>query len=377
MDWWTIFKRELRWIFVKDIRRAAFLFGSSLTYLLFFGLLYGTHVINAVPIVVCDEDQSRLSRALIQAFEDSERYKVVAYVTSTEEMERSLREKETYAALNIPPRFSHDVEAGLSSQVLLMVNGSNIAIANAVVTPAQEILPAFGKNVAAGLVERAGHARFTAERKVSPVDLRLRVHHNPTLSYLSYFLLGLAGAALQAGVLLAVGAGVLDKTANLENMSQGKLWEVMAGKLLPYWLCGIVSFILTMAASSLLFDVPVKGSPLQLLLLGVVFTFAVTAMGSLAALLCRDEVSYTQAVFAYAVPAFILSGFIWPIEAMDSFSRALSYLVPLTYTSDNLRGIMIAGYAPGLFRDIAALLAMGCGFLWLSGMLYGRRRVKA
>lgn len=372
MNWWAVVKRELRQIFIRDPRRALFLFGSSLAYLVFFGMLYGTHVITAVPLVVCDEDQTSLSRGLVQAFEDSEKYRIVAQVATPEEMEALLQSKEAYAALNIPARFSREVKTGLSSQVLVVANGSNIAVANTVVSSGQEIVAAYSREAAASALEQAGQLPGTAVRKAVPVDLRLRVLNNPTLSYLNYFLLGLAMAALQAGILLSTGASVLDEYAS-EHPAEGSggYW---AAKLLPYWVCGMIGYGLTLTVSRTVFAVPAKGHPLELLLLGAAFTFAITAMGSLIAAVCRSEVGYTQAVLSYAVPAFVLSGYIWPVPAMDVFSRTLSYAVPLTYTADNLRGLMVAGYAPLLYRDAAVLLGMGGTCLWLALKVYRRRQ---
>ena len=373
MNWWLVIKRELRQIFIRDPRRVVFLFGSSLAYLVFFGMLYGTHVITAVPLVVCDEDQTSLSRGLVQAFEDSEKYRIVAHVATIEEMEALLQSKEAYAALNIPARFSRDVKTGLSSQVLVIANGSNIAVANTIVSSGQEILAAYSQKVAASTIEQAGQMPGPAAKKVAPVDLRLRVLNNPTLSYLNYFLLGLAMAALQAGILLSTGASIMDEYGQELKPQEVATYKYWAAKLLPYWGCGIVGYGLTLTVSQTIFAVPNKGNLFELLLLGTAFTFVITAMGSLIAASCRNEVSYTQVVLSYAVPAFVLSGYIWPVQAMDVFSSLLSYAVPLTYTADNLRGLMVAGYAPRLYSDVAILFGLGTVFFWLATKVYDRK----
>ena len=68
MSFWKIIKREFRHIFLSDPRRALYLFGASVTYALVFGLLYNNHVVNNIPLAIYDEDQSQISRRLVQAF---------------------------------------------------------------------------------------------------------------------------------------------------------------------------------------------------------------------------------------------------------------------------------------------------------------------
>src|SRR5690242_18860336 len=120
MNLFEIVKRELKQMFIEDRRRVNFIFGASLAYLFIFGLLYAPHVVKNVPIVICDEDQSSLSRELIQALDDSERLKIILETSSEEEMLESLKEKRAYAAIHIPHDFTQKVTAGRSSPVLLM-----------------------------------------------------------------------------------------------------------------------------------------------------------------------------------------------------------------------------------------------------------------
>ena len=111
-------------VFVVDKRRAVFVLVASLAYMVLFGFLYSTHSINAVPIVILDEDQTQFSRTLIQALDDSERFRIVQYPSTQEEMEQALNNKEALAAVQIPANFARDVKSNRSSTVMLMVKWS-------------------------------------------------------------------------------------------------------------------------------------------------------------------------------------------------------------------------------------------------------------
>lgn len=374
MNWWDILNRELRQIFIQDPRRFIYLFGACAVYILLFGLLYGTHVLSAVPLVVYDEDQTSLSRSLVQAFEDSERYHIVAYVTSQEEMEEYLHTQKALTTITIPRNFSRDTKTGHSASVLVEVNGTNLIIANSVLSSAQEIIQAFSNNAGSKLVESTGQMPDQALHKVAPVTLGLRVLYNSTLSYLDFFVLGLAMAALQQGILLAVGASMISEYQNIQELRDVPALHIIVGKLLPYWFCGTLSFIMALTISTLAFDIPFKGDFASLLALGTAFSFTITAFASVLGAICLDEVSFTQFSLAYAVPAFIFSGYTWPQHSMDTLSLAISYIFPLTYFADTVRALMVSGHASTLQQNILILLIIGTILLAISTLVYINRR---
>ena len=374
MTLWHIIKREFRQMFVQDPKRVVYLFGACAMYILLFGSLYGTHVVNAVPTVVYDEDQTTLSRSLLQAFADSERYQMVAYVTSQEEMDKYLHSKQALVAINIPSKFSQNAKLGLSTPVLVEINATNLITANTTLSAAQEIIQAFSNNMGSKLIQSSGLMPDQALHKAAPVALLLRVLHNSTLSYLDFFVLGLSMAALQQGILLSVSASMIYEYQNMQELKDASILSVMAGKLLPYWLCGTLAFVLALLISSLAFHIPFNGDFASLLALGTIFSFTITAFASLVAAYCRTEVTFTQFSLAYTVPAFVFSGYTWPQQSMDTISLAISYIFPITYFADTVRSLMISGHAPALLNNILILLLIGIILLAFSTLVYIKRR---
>lgn len=370
----NILLQEIRQMFITDRRRAIFLFGASLAYLILFALLYGTHMIKAVPIVIYDEDQSQFSRSLIECFEDSERFQIANYVTSQEDMENVLHEKNVYAALHIPKNFTRDTKNGHSSTILLMADGSNILITNTVTTAAQEIISAFVKETGARLTEvQNSQLPSMALTKVGPLDFRLRVLNNPTQSYLYFFVLGLSMAAFQQGVFLAVGASILSKYSPPAGTNNAQPLNIMAGKLLPYWLCATLAFFFTFLMAVYIFQIPGKAALTSLFLLTTSFIFAAIGLSALIASICHDELTFTRISIAYTVPAFVLSGYTWPQDAMDVVGKTLSYTFPLSYFANTVRELMIAGYSPLLYRNSILLLLIGAVCFLLAVPFYTRK----
>jgi ABC-2 type transport system permease protein len=361
----NIIKRELRQIFIKDPRIAGIIFAASIAYLVIFALLYGTHVVNGVPLAICDEDQTRTSRALVQAFADAEKFRLVAQPDSADELRRLLDERAVYAAVHIQRGFAWEIAAGRSSPLLFLAGGANLVVTNAATTAAQEIVASFGQSLAAGLAEKAGLPSDPAAARTVPAYVVLRVHNNPTFSYLNFFVIGLAMAAFQQGVFLPVGASIIREYQALAELAAYPAAKVIALKLLPYFLLDTLSFFVTLLVSVKIFAIPCKAGLPSLFLLATAFTFTAIALASLAASFCRDEITFTKLCLIYAVPAFTLSGSSAAcrhghIQPDDRLS------LPLFYLADALRDLLLSGYSPLLVRNILVLYILGAILIGLT-----------
>ena len=374
MKWRTIFSREMRQIFIKDPRLAGIIFAASIAYLVIFSLLYGTHVVTNAPLVICDEDQSQLSRSLVQAFADSEKFQIITQTTSEEEMKQLLREHAAYAAVHVQHGFARNVTGGRSSTVLFLASGLNLVVTNIATTAAQEIISVFGQNAGVKLAETAGLPPTLAANKTSPTRIALRVLNNPTLSYLNFFVIGLAMAAFQQGIFLPVGASMIGEYHKLHELAEIPPLKVITGKLLPYLLLDTLSFFLTLLVSIKVFAIPFKGDLASLFILSTAFITTAIGFSSLAASFCDSEITFTKLCLIYSVPAFTLSGYIWPLSSMDAFSQMIAYTFPLFYFADTLRDIMLSGYSPLFLRNVLVLFLLGLTLIGLSTLVYAHRR---
>lgn len=369
MNWKEIFLRELRYIFVLDRRRAIFILGASLAYLFLFSALYSTHTINHIPFAVFDEDQTALSRQLVQGLDDSERTYITSYAASQEELEAALREKKVYAGLYIPQDFAKHVKMGDSANVLLMLNGSNIMITNFASGAVQEVVKGLSSQTAAKLAESTnGQLPYSAENKTTPISFTLRVLNNPTQSYLVFFVIGLAIAAFQQGIFLAVGAAVQADKHLFPPCTRATALTLVCVKLLPYFFLSITAFFLTIFTAVHVIGIPCVIPLSHLLLPSIAFSFAAIGFSALLAAVCRDEVAFTRISIFYTVPAFILSSYTWPIEAMDPAIQSLPYVFPLFYVSNTVRDLLLSGYSPSLYQNSFVLFSMGFACILLAAL---------
>lgn len=370
----NIITRELRQIFIKDPRLIGIIFAASIAYLVIFSLLYGTHVVNNVPLAIYDEDQTQLSRALIQAFADSERFRIVAQPASEDEMKQLLKDHTVYAAVQIQRGFSREISAGRSSPLFFLASGVNLVVTNIATSAAQEIVAAFGQENSARLAEKAGLPPALAAGKTAPSQVVLRVHNNPTLSYLNFFVIGLAMAAFQQGVFLPIGSSIIGEYQKLSELAAHSALKVISLKLLPYFVLDTLSFFFTLLISVKVFAIPCKSDLASLFILATAFIFTAAGFISLVASFCNNEITFTKLCLIYAVPAFTLSGYIWPLMSMDAFSQIIAFIFPLFYFADTLRDLLLSGYSPLFARNILVLYLAGSVLLGLSALVFARRR---
>jgi ABC-2 type transport system permease protein len=370
MGFIALIRRELANAFLHDARRAIFLFGAATAYLILFGILYYPGVVKEIPTVVCDEEHTAYSRLLTRQVDDDERLGLVRVVADEGEARDMLRRKEVYAAVIIPADFSHDILNGRSAKVLFMLNGANIITTNIATTAGNDIVNTFNTRFAArqAALRTSGDEQMLKKR-ISPVETTLRVLNNPTQSYMMFFVTGLAMAAMQQGIFLAVGAAVQGDFKDTEGLKGAPKAAVLVVKVAVYWLLSVLSFALVCVISYGL-GIPDRASVTALLTLASAFSFAAVSLGLFASSLFHNELQFVRASIMYTVPAFIFGGYTWPLEAMDPVTQVVAQAFPMAWMSNAVRELFLSGHLATLSHNLTALTVMGVIFLSLGSWIF-------
>lgn len=366
MSWWKTFIEEARNMIIKDPRRITFLVGASLAYLVLFSILYSPGIANNIPLVVYDEDNSMASRILVQCVADSERFNIVGQVNDQEEMNNMVKDQKAAAGIQIPRDFAKNIKLGLSSDVLIFMDGSNLVTVNAVTTNLQNIIGTIGKGAGMKLVQ-ATSGPNNALNKVNPVNVKFRTLNNPTESYLNFFVIGLAMAALQQGIFLSVGGSFLSKITNVKEEQYN--FSRLTAKILPYFIGANCAYLITLTIANLAFGVPFKANIIELMIIGASFIFSVIGLSFLLAIVTKNEVVFSRCSIFYTVPAFVFSGYTWPQQAMEPIGYGLSMLFPLTHLSCCVRDLMLMGSSPFIYTN--SLILFGLGIIFFAVASFG------
>lgn len=141
--------------------------------------------------------------------------------------------------------------------------------------------------------------------------------------------------------------------------------EILIGKLLPYFVLGMLATIGSALLAIYVFDVPLRGSWLALLMLSAVFLLPALGQGLLISSVTKNQFLASQiALFSGFLPSFLLSGFLFEIDAMPLPIQAITYLIPARYFVASLQTVFLAGDVWSVFvPDLAAMAAIGVFFL--------------
>lgn len=153
------------------------------------------------------------------------------------------------------------------------------------------------------------------------------------------------------------------------------VWEILLGKLIPYFLLGTGGMILSVAMAVWLFGVPLRGSPAVLFAASTLFLLAALGMGMLISIVARNQfVAGQVAIIVTFLPAFILSGFLFDIRSMPVPLQFLTHIIPARYFVAILQTEFLAGEVPSVvWPNGLALLVMAMLFLGLSRLKSGKR----
>lgn len=370
-----ILQNELLHILVWDRRRGVLLLFASVAYMVVFSWLYYWGVVQGVPLLVVDQSNTALSRQLVKSFVQSDGFTLLGESQTLAAAEEWLQKGRHGAALYIPPDFSERIQRRQQSELVMAMEGSNIILTSNSSVAAAEILREFNAKAAQNNLARdKGQLPGQARQRTAPVHFNYRLLNNPQLDYLIFFVYGLALVALQQGVLLAVAAGVLwPHNKHLPEELALNKYSAWGLKTVVYWLLGMCSYALCLGVGRCFFNLPVRGSWQEHLLLSGSFIFCIIQVGGMLAGLCKEELLFSRLSIFYTVPAFMLSGYTWPLEVMPLWVRNLAQCSPFTYLATAVRQLCLSGSCPDLAERSLILLLLGVICLPGAAQLYYQR----
>jgi ABC-2 type transport system permease protein len=344
----------------RDRLTLAMMLGIPVVQLILFGFAIRTEVRN-LPTVVLDESRTSESRALVSAMEQTQSFRITHDVASRDEMRAVIERGDARAAIVVPPDFATDVKRRRTATAQVIVDAADPLASSAAISGAS----------LGGLVRSQEMARARGGPSAAPIDVRVRPWYNPALRSAVYIVPGVIGMLLSLTLLLIMSMAIVRERerGTLEQLSVTPIGKtsLMLGKILPFVVVGYVQMTNVLLLGWLLFDVPMRGSVLLLYTVTAAFIVANLGLGMLVSTVTRTQVQAMQAGFFFLLPSILLSGFMFPREAMPAFARWLGLLLPLTYYLEILRGIMLRGTGiAAIWPETLALVVMATGLVALS-----------
>lgn len=150
--------------------------------------------------------------------------------------------------------------------------------------------------------------------------------------------------------------------------------ELMVGKLLPFAMIGILEVVIVTLGALLVFGIPFRGNPLVLLAAALAFLLSTLGIGLFMSTISETQQQAMMSSFFFFMPAFMLSGFAFPIRNMPVFVQYLTYLNPVRYMMEIVRNVFLKGTGLAvLWPQMVALLGYGIAILAFSALRFHKR----
>jgi ABC-2 type transport system permease protein len=352
----------------RDATTLYFAIGMPLVMLILYGFAVSFDI-DHITTVVVDEDASAESRALVARLDAGPTFDVKGDVGSTEAAERAFRRGDAHLAVVIPRGYARDLARGDEVRVQLLVDAADNSAT-------QSILGYAGRFAAhvnlARVRERTG-------RSPPLVEARIRALYNPSARSVVFLVPGLIAIiqAMMAALLTSLAVSREWERGSMEQLFAtpvGRL-EIVVGKLVPYFVIGVLQLLIVVAAGLWLFDVPMRGSAWLLGALSATFLIATLAQGLLISVVAKNQMTATQmAAMSSMLPNMMLSGFILPIDNMPKILQWITNVIPGRHFVHGLRGVMLRD-APfeQIAPDLAKMALFGAVMIALCVVKFGRK----
>ena len=359
--------------FRRDKRMVVVSFFAPVVQLLLLGYAATTDI-KEIPMLICNQDKTSVSREFVNQFSNSGYFIVKEDVNSSREIDRYIENGKVWLALVIPSDFSANLLANRQTSIQLIADGSDANSANISIGYASQIIGKYSRLIISDL-----KSKFPGIQKPAQVNPEVRVWYNPELKSRNFMVPGVLAMVLLIVTMTLTSLGIVKEKeiGTLEQLmvTPIKPYQLIIGKLLPFVLIAAVDVALVIVVARFWFGVPLRGSILLLLGLSGLFVLTTLGLGLFVSTISKtQQQAMMTAQFFFFMPFIFFSGFTFPIENMPKLIQYVTYLIPLRYYIVIIRGIFLKGVGIAeLWTQALALLVFGVVILSLSVWRFRKR----
>jgi ABC-2 type transport system permease protein len=365
----TLIRKEFIQLFRDRLLAPLILFGPLAELLL---IAYSTSQgIDHLPTAILDMDLSNASRGLVAAMENAETFDPY-YVDTLDQVTHDVDRGQALAAWVIPAGFQAQLLNSQSSpsQVQLIVDGADVAAAQAAVESGEGLAASYGH-------EFTVQATNAATGQTAPLDMSLRVWFNEELKESNFMIpseLGFIAAAIAA----MLASMVIARERELGTLEQLIVTpvspaQIIIGKSVMAVSMGYTLFLLMLGMVILLFDVPMRGSLPLLMVLAFFYMLVELGWGLMISAVARTQMQALLTCFVVVMVMIIFSGYAYPVDTMPPFMQAIANIFPLKHWLIIFRGILLKGAGINVFwRELLSIFVLGL-FIYTGTVLLLRR----
>lgn len=303
--------------------------------------LAADYEVKNVNVSVVDNDHSTYSQQLILKLEASDYFRLVDYAPGYSEAMKTLEKDEADIILEIPPHFERDLIRDNSSQLLLAVNAVNGAKGNIGAAYAGNLINQFNNDI------REDFFQQTKFPSTPMVDITYSNWYNPHMSYIVFMVPGILVLLLTlvASIMTALNIVQEKEVGTIEqiNVSPIKKYQFILGKLIPFWIIGIVVLTIGLIISRFIYGIIPEGSLLLIYAFAAVYLFALLGIGLLISTFAESQQQAMFISFFFMMIFILMGGLYTSIDSMPYWAQVITRFNPVTYFIKVMRMIVMKG----------------------------------
>ncbi len=357
---------ELKLFFKDNAVYVSFL-GTSIIISLLYSAIYGNEVIEKLPVVIVDNDNSSASRELVRMLDATQGVYIYANASSLQDAKVEFSNGEAKGILYIPEQFSHDLQKGKQATVSAYLDASYMLYYKTCMNAISKTLGYFDAQLEVATMAKSGtDPRYGVlqRRLVNPVSIPL---FNPYSGYATFILPLVYLIIIQTTLMTAIGImggthrefNTFYKHYNRDGFRFAAL-PILLGRAMSYLLLCLFVLLIMLGFWFTIFKLPQRSNLLDIIVFMIPFFLSVTFMGIALTGIFRKREDAVFVISFASLPAVFLSGISWPTVAFPSFIRCLSYIFPTTIGSKGFIGLTQLGAAFSEMKDYWQQMWLTC-----------------
>jgi ABC-2 type transport system permease protein len=326
--------REINIISQDKFARILLVFLPGFIYL-FLSFIYINGAMREIPVAVYDADHTKISRAICSMIEASPTMKISYYISSEDDIQNFFLNHNEVAVFYIPYGFENDIYRNKSTRLKVFTNSSNIVYGNIMYREAAKIAGTVSAGITIQHLKHVGVDFQTTMGLIMPIRTHVKILFNPWFNYLYYLVPGLMTVLLQMFIFFVstrafnkeINNGTFDELVKISSRSP---LNMIVGKTLAYLSYGM-GIIMLIAIVFIAFGIPFRERTVELIVLFVIFTIVNISLGFMLSATLDDELVALDLAFFYNSPAFVFSGFTFPLFGMPFFNSVYGLFIPYTH----------------------------------------------
>lgn len=323
--------------------------------------------VRHLRLTVIDNDKSSYSQQIISKIGASDIFTIHSIENTYSDAIKKIGKNEADIILHIPQNFEKDLVRNNKSIISISADAVDAIKSGLGTSYLNSIIQNFNHQIR---LEWSGGVEFSA-----PMDVKYSFWYNPLLSYRNYMvpailvllLTTLSGFITTLNIVREKEEGTMEQI----NVTPLKRWQFILGKLIPFWIIGIVIFTLGLLILRYVYSIHIEGSILLLYIFAAVFLVSILGVGLFISILSNTQQQAMFVSYFFIMIFILLSGLFTNIESMPKWAYSISNIIPITHFMHAVRAIVIKGSNfSALWLNMVYILAAGIILNGLSILLY-------